>query len=258
MKFTRLIRDLGILVLFCIGFFLVTRAINLLGEERQETVQVEFSEARRMADRQITRKDFQSAIGFLTKLTDEDEFNSHAWFRLGNCYTSLYERSKKPSLADPTPYSEESRSRQKQLAAQAIAAYMHIVDYPRYRIPAIQRAAAVHILEEDNDAALDVLEMITEFKSEVQNPYFLTRDPFSGMVQNLRRANLDVVEMRPGNLKEVGQFDQSHALVVPRRFVEPDVLQPGLAQLARLLLDGCARKDLGHSYRFQLHLDSRQ
>ena len=80
MKFTRLIRDLGILVLFCIGFFLVTRAINLLGEERQETVQVEFSEARRMADRQITRKDFQSAIGFLTKLTDEDEFNSHAWF----------------------------------------------------------------------------------------------------------------------------------------------------------------------------------
>ena len=178
MKSKRLIRDIGILILFCAGFFLCTQAINLLGEENPEPVQVEFSEARRMADRHVIRKDYKAAIGFLTKLTEEDEFNSHAWFRLGICYSSLYALSKKPSIADPTPYSEESLAHQKELADNAVEALSHVVDYPRYRIAAIQRIASIHVQEGNNEAALDVLEKATEFETEIQNPYFIRREPF--------------------------------------------------------------------------------
>jgi tetratricopeptide (TPR) repeat protein len=178
MKYKRYFRDAGILALFCIGFFLITKSIDLLGEDKQEPVQVEFSEARRMADRNVNRRDFTAAVRFLTELTEEDEFNSHAWSRLGDCYANLYEQSKRPSLADPTPYSEDSRLKQKELADKAIAAYEHVIDFPRYRINAIQRIAVLHILEGNNDAALDILESAVEFKSEISNPHFIQREPF--------------------------------------------------------------------------------
>ncbi len=186
MNHKRLIRDFGILGLFCVGFFLVTRAINLLGEENLEPVQVEFSETRRMADRQFTRKDYRSAIRFLSKLTNEDEFNSHAWYKLGDCYASLYDQSKRPSLADPTPYSEDNQKKQKELADKAIAAYSHVIDYPRYRSPAMIRIAAIHTLERNNDAALDILEQLLSFKSENQTPYFIQREPFLSLANEPR------------------------------------------------------------------------
>ena len=196
MNYNRLIRDVGILILFCAGFFLCTQAINLLGEERVEPVQIEFSEARRMADRHVIRKDYKAAIGFLTKLTDEDEFNSHAWFRLGLCYSSLYSLSKKPSIADPAPYTEDSRAYQKELADNAVEALMHVIDYPRYRIPAMQRIASIHVQEGNNEAALDMLEKATEFETEIQNPHFIRRDPFLALADEPRYKKINAALWR--------------------------------------------------------------
>lgn len=196
MKYRRVIRDLGILSLFCIGFFLVTRVINLLGEEHVEPVQVEFSEARRMADREINSKNYNAAIRFLTQLTQEDEFNSHAWYRMGWCYLALYEQSKKPSLADPTPYSRESRLKQREFAEKSVAAFTHVIDYPRYRSTAMLQIAAFHVLEGQPDAAFDMLNRVVEFKAEIPNPDFILRDPFTALAGDPRYENIKTELLR--------------------------------------------------------------
>lgn len=176
----RFFRDLGILAAFCMLFWGFVSGINLLGKESGNVVESEVSAVRELADRSLARKDYQSAIEPLIEQTQQDEFNSHAWFRLGQCYWQLWKDAKQPYLAtDAPPPSPEMLQQQTELAEKALKALHVAADYPRYRVSSLFMSAALNAQHNKFDKALSQLEATLEFKNEVRDYRFINSEYFN-------------------------------------------------------------------------------
>lgn len=136
---TRVGRDVGILIGFCLAFYLLTVLVNWVGGATDEPEPDEYSHDRRMADYFVAKRDWQNATIHFQHLTEEDPFNGHAWFNLGYSYRvqmfSIMRRIQREERRSEPDQQEIERCREeiRPIAEKAIPALEKALDFPRYR-----------------------------------------------------------------------------------------------------------------------------
>lgn len=169
MNIKRIVRDLLILVIFCGGFFLLTKAVNLFGSEENTAATVsEYSYDRVQGDFFFTKRRYLSAAEHYQKLVVADPDNGHAWYHLAMCYENIRYRfrfeswRKKLAIKDrPNATLDPRVPGWEKTAAEygdrAIEPFKKCLDFHRYRDIARLNLAEIYAAKGDNDMAFKYL-----------------------------------------------------------------------------------------------------
>ena len=139
MSIKKIVRDLLILVVFCGLFYGLTKGIDFVGENPVAQTEVsEFSPARIAADDAVSRGRWEDAIVELEKLIEDDPYNGHAWYTLGEQHASLvYHYRRNHRKAMNSGRSQERLDMYVELiekhTAPAIEAFERAMDFARFR-----------------------------------------------------------------------------------------------------------------------------
>ena len=201
----RTIRDIGILLIFCVAFYGMTSAINLIGKE-PETVDAssEYSPDRQLADEFLTKRSYLQAAKEFKKLVESDPHNGHAWFLLADSYNRI-RISFLRRIADARirPYSNAKRMEDWEKEAMkysrlAVPAYEKSVDFRRYRLRSNIQLAGIF-------ASLGEAEPAIEHLSTAMNQGYVSRRginndwQFRNLIDNPDFEELVAKELRRRN-----------------------------------------------------------
>lgn len=158
----RFISNILVLLLFGIGFFGVTFAINWFayGDVAQDH---EFSFERRTADKHLNDKNWEAAARYYKQLIQADPENGGATVSYAWClaeprqkYITQIDRERRSNLPDQSVI-DTATEKANEISAEAIAAYEQVLQFARFRNHARFQLARMHSLAGDKDAAVKYL-----------------------------------------------------------------------------------------------------
>lgn len=163
MKKQTLIRDLSLLFIGCLVLFGVVTVVSMFGGEANGQTQSEFSSARRMAELSAKKRNWPNAVAGNQKLLELDPHNGHALYFLA---TSKYQVAMKSQKALKNAKDQGLSSNEiEQLEAtflvdtkSTMESFRKCIDFARYRNRARAYLALLHMIQGENDEAIELLD----------------------------------------------------------------------------------------------------
>lgn len=179
----RIIRDVSILVVVSLGAWAIYQTLSMFGGWNSPKLSTEgLSPERVSGDQAFLSNRWSEAIEPYRTLIEADEFNSTAWFRLGEaCWRqflsvddgrTLFENKDSGDTSSGEPSELES------LLVEARAAYEQARTYAQFRNESQVRLAEIHVrLGENEEALLLLRESLTSgyITSELKRSQLLSR-----------------------------------------------------------------------------------
>ncbi|MFT7630462.1 MAG: hypothetical protein ACI87E_001468 [Mariniblastus sp.] len=159
----RILRDAGVLLLFCGVFYLLIVFVGRLDGDANEGTS-ELSQTRKQADLSFDKKDWPAAAKEYQQLTEMDPLNGHAWSQLAEVVwqtrINAFQAFNEIEAAD-----DADSERVAQLNAQidtanqeAFEIHKKLIVFARYRARALLRLCIIEIRNGNDNEALDWLE----------------------------------------------------------------------------------------------------
>lgn len=155
----RFLANILVLLIFGLGFFGVTLAINWF-DHSELRIDHEFSFERRTADKYVDENNWSAAARYYGQLAQIDPENAGACYSKAWCLAQLREqflnqiRQQNRSANPDQSIIDAAREEANRAAVEAIAAYEQVLEFPQFRNEARFRLARMHSFAGDKKQAL--------------------------------------------------------------------------------------------------------